>query len=316
MPRSPASPSAPAKAGPPLTVLIPFHNLGRYLPRTLESLDRQTRRDFRIIMINDGSTDPESLSLLAHLARARPDLTIIHQENRGLSATRNAGLRAATTEWVMPLDADDLIAPTLIEKAMALVEAHPELTYASPMVSYFVEDPERPTGGWVPVGPDRDLLCVLNCAAAASGTVVRREAALAAGGYDEWMTSYEDWDLWCSLAKAGARGTIIPEFLLWYRVRPDSMYRTEATLRHTSLHAHLLERHATLPADPGRVLRLLAASGDGELDAQARARAIVAENIRYRMADRVNDTLKRTGIQRAIKGLTVRVLGARKRSRR
>lgn len=305
-----AAASSPAAATPAVTIVIPYYNMGRYLPETLASVRAQTRRDFETIVVDDGSTDPESLSLLERLGS---DVRIVRKPNGGLSSARNAGIREARTPWVLPLDADDLIAPTLLERVLAVAERYPELDVISPLVSYFIDDPARPTGGWVPLGLDRDLLLLKNVGAAASGTLIRRDAALAVGGYDEWMTSYEDWEFWCRMAGARRRAVVVPEFLLHYRVRRDSMFRTEATARHAALHAYIIARHATLPRDASRVLRVLQDLAD--FDPHASAMSIIRENIRYRVVDGINDALKAAGMQRALKGLTVRVLRAGRRSR-
>jgi glycosyltransferase involved in cell wall biosynthesis len=276
----------------------------------LKSIRAQTRRDMEVVVIDDGSTEPESVALLDRLG---PDVRVLRKPNGGLSSARNAGLREARGEWVLPLDADDLVAPTLVERLMGAVERNPELDYVSPLVSYFEEEPAQVTGGWVPLGPDRDLLLVNNVGGAGAGSLIRRAAALEVGGYDEWMTSYEDWEFWCRVAAAGKRGTVVPEFLLYYRVRPDSMFRTEAVSRHSALHAYILARHAGMAADPSRVMRVL--QSRAEADPEELARAIIGENVRYRMVDAINEALKRAGVQRALKGLTARVLRAGRRGR-
>jgi hypothetical protein len=81
----------------------------------------------------------------------------------------------------MPLDADDLIEPTLIEKALGAVGRDPGLSFVSPLAVYFEDDPNRATGGWVPLGLDRDLLLVRNIGGASGGSLIRREAALEPG---------------------------------------------------------------------------------------------------------------------------------------
>lgn len=302
--RAVSASSAPLRESPLVSIIIPYYNLGQYLPQTLDSLRRQTVRDFEVILIDDGSNDPASIALLDRLG---PGIRIVRKPNGGLSSARNRGLQEARARWVLPLDADDLIEPTLLEKALAAAERDPALSYISPLVAYFTDDPTQATGGWVPLGPDRDLLLAQNVGGAASGSLIDRAAAIDAGGYDEWMTSYEDWDFWCRLAERGRRGTVIPEFLLRYRVRADSMFRTIAVERHAALHAYIIARHPDLAANPPRAMRLLASLGAGH-DPEASARAIIAENLRYRMADRMNAVLKKTGLQGPLKGAAKKVL--------
>jgi glycosyltransferase involved in cell wall biosynthesis/GT2 family glycosyltransferase len=299
-------PPAAAAARPLVSIIIPFYNLGEYLPATLASARQQTYRNIEILVVDDGSTDPASLALLDQLPA---NIRIIRKPNGGLGSARNAGLREARGQWIVPLDADDLFAPTLIEECLAAAAHDPGLAYISPLVAYFTSEPGDGDGGWIPLGLEPDLLPVMNIGGAASGSLILREAALAVDGWDEWMTAYEDWEFWCRLADAGRRGSILPEFLLHYRVRPNSMFRTELS-RHQALHAYILQRHPRLITE--RTARILAAMSAGATpgDPRAEAQRIIAENIRYRLADRVNDALKKAGVQKVIKGVTTRVIPA------
>ncbi len=214
----------PARAATPeVSVIIPFYNLGRYLPDTLESLRRQTFTDYETIIIDDGSTDPESLALLKRLDGQ--GLRVVHKPNGGLGSARNAGLREARGRWVLPLDADDLIAPDYLAKTVAVAQADPGVAVVSALVSCFVEEASRPVGGWVPLGLDRDILPAFNVGAAA-GSLLDRRAALDVGGYDERLTSYEDWDFWCRLAerdhRAAAAGALLAQPSRRSHQRPEA----------------------------------------------------------------------------------------------
>ncbi|MBL9032774.1 MAG: glycosyltransferase [Phycisphaerae bacterium] len=306
----PAAPGAAAARPPLVSIVIPYYNMGAYLPETLASARAQTHPNTEIIVVDDGSTDPASVALLDTLGAG---VRIVRKPNGGLSSARNAGLAAARGEWVVPLDADDVLEPGAVARLLAAVERDPGLAFVSPLVAYFGDGA---SGGWCPLGLDRDLLVVRNVGAAASGTLLSRARALAAGGYDERLTSYEDWDFWCTLAERGERGTVVPEFLLRYRVRANSMFRTEALERDAALRAYLLRKHPGLARDAGRAMRMLLAAGAPQGSAgggvspehaAAAARALVAEHLRYRLADRVNVVLKRVGVQRALKGLAQRL---------
>jgi glycosyltransferase involved in cell wall biosynthesis len=305
-----ASPVAAAAPAPEVSVIIPYYNMGRYLPETLASLRMQTFTDFEVIVINDGSTDGPSLRLLESLHD--PHVRIIHKPNGGLGSARNRGLREARGRFVLPLDSDDTLHPTFLEATVRVMRMNPGLAVVSTLGLNYTDDPSRPIGGWCPLGLDRDLLTVLNIGAA-SGSLLDREAALAVGGYDEWLTSYEDWDFWCRLAERGYLGTVIPEFLFQYRVRPDSMFRTEALARHAELRAYLIRAHPNLALSTEHALRMEAGGvGDWSLGGtvERRAQELCRSNLRYRLADRVNDALKIMKLQRAIKtvagGLTRR----------
>ena len=286
LPRVPPSPAAPA--APAVSILVPYYNMGRYLPETLRSLREQTFEDYEILLVDDGSTEPDSQRLLATL-EGTPKLRLVRKPNGGLSSARNAGLREARGRWILPLDPDDLIAPTFLEKAVAVMRRSPRLGYTTSLVSYFIDDPHTPIGGWVPWGLERDALCLENVASTCTA-LMERELVEQVGGYDEWLTSYEDWDVFCALAERGYEGVVLPEFLFHYRQRPDSMTRQVATQSRQALIAYLLRKHPELPGDGNRVLRLQL----GEMRRQQeQLRQALDKPLRYRLVDQVNDTFKR-----------------------
>ncbi|MEX2217211.1 MAG: glycosyltransferase, partial [Phycisphaerales bacterium] len=306
---APARVASGGGAAPAVSVVIPFYHLAAFLPRTLESVRGQTYRDFETVLVDDGSDDPASAVVLREVEAGRHGpVRVVRQANAGLSSARNAGIGAARGRWIVPLDADDALEPVFLERCVGASEREPGLTFVTSLVEYFTQTPGDRGEGWVPLGVERDLLAYTNCASTCTA-LIERGALLAAGAYDPWLTSYEDWDLWCRLAKGGATGVVIPEFLIHYRCRPDSMVRTEGRARRDAIRACLLARHADLPLHPDRTMRLhlsRAAQGEG---AEERASRIIEENIRYRVVDRLNSVLKAAGVHRALKGVAV-LLGA------
>ncbi|MGP1273102.1 MAG: glycosyltransferase [Phycisphaerales bacterium] len=303
--RRSARPVRAVDTDPEVSVVVPHYNLPEFLPETLESIRRQTFRSLEVIVVDDGSTRPDALELIGSLEST--GVRVVRRENGGLSAARNTGLHAARGRFVLPVDADDLLSPTFVEKAVAAMHAEPDLAYATALVSYFRETPARRFGGWVPVGLHRDLLPIHNCAGCCMA-LFRREALESIGGYCTDLTAYEDWDVYCALASSDARGVIIPEFLLHYRIRDNSLLRTEAEVRKQHLHAALLARHAGLPLDHTRVMRTM-------LSEKMEAGNLSRAGLRYRVADRLNLALKRSPLHGAIKGLAERTIEV-KRSRR
>ena len=97
---------APTKPSPAVSIVVPCFNGGHFLDGLMASLARQTFRDFEIVIVDDGSGDPQTLrKLLALDGQA----TVIRQMNRGPAAARNAGIRRAKAELVFALDCDDTI---------------------------------------------------------------------------------------------------------------------------------------------------------------------------------------------------------------
>lgn len=278
VPRMPATGSAMPRVCPAdsVSVVVPFYNLARWLPGCLESVRAQTRPPDEILVIDDGSTDTDARELMDSLERSGgvgPALRVVRQANRGLSAARNAGVRAARSRWVLPLDADDMLAPSFIERALLAASRNPGATLVTAWMSCFEADGERrPTVLFVPIGFDRDLLCVLNVASSCTA-LLDREAVLAAGGYDETLPAFEDWDLYCALAARGAEAVVLPEALIVNRIRADSMLRRMEAGPRRELESRVRAKHAGLAADRGRVRRVLDA-----IDARARARSAACPN--------------------------------------
>ena len=239
---------------PSVSIIVPFYNLGRYLPETLKSIREQTYTDYEVIVVDDGSTESASIAVLELLEGS--SIRLVRKPNGGLSSARNAGVAAARGKWVLPLDADDLIAPTFLEKTVSVLERHPELGFVTALSSYFEKDPAKPFGGWIPWGGDRDCLPIINTASSCTA-LMPRALIEEAGGYDEWLTSFEDWDLFCSLAERGRFGVVLPEFLFHYRVRRNSMLRTTATTSRFELISYLVGKHEALATASGRTLKVL-----------------------------------------------------------
>ncbi len=292
-------------ATPLVSVIVPHYNLAEFLPETLASIEQQTYTNIETIVVDDGSTDPASLAFIDSLDR--PNLRVVRQANQGLSGARNTGVREARGEFILPVDADDLISPTFIEKAVRVMQREPELAYVTALVGYFRQSPSRRFGGWVPLGLHRDLLPIHNCAGCCMA-MFRAQAIRDAGGYSTDLTSYEDWDLYCALAERGLHGAVIPDFMLHYRIRPDSLLRTEVEMRRQHLHARVLEKHPNLPRDHSRVLRTM-------LSEQMEAGNLERAGLRYKIADRINEAIKGSPVHGLVKGLAERTIELKQRRR-
>jgi glycosyltransferase involved in cell wall biosynthesis len=203
---------------PRIAVVIPCFNHGRYLDEAVDSVLAQTFQDFEVVVVDDGSTDPDTVRLLQ--GYDRPRTRVLHQENRGLPGARNRGIRATGAPLVCALDADDRLAPEWFRKAVAVLESDPDLAFVSHWVETFGDE----QGVW---RPERcDLPALLDRNTVNGAALVRRAAYDAVGGFDEsFRAGCEDWDFWLMLVERGYRGTILPEVLFYYRRRGDSMSR-------------------------------------------------------------------------------------------
>ena len=214
------------------SLIIPTYNHARVLGAAIDSALAQTVNAVDVIVVDDGSTDETGAVLARYAGRVR----VLRQENRGLSAARNAGLAAARGTFVSFLDADDVMAPTKLAAQLEVLERSPAIgwTYcdvlmetvatgttarASERFGYAARAldgwlfPELIHGNFIP----------------AIAPLVRRTALEAAGGFDERLTALEDWDMWLRLSLiAEARYT--PAVLVSYRIRPGGMSEDRARM--------------------------------------------------------------------------------------
>lgn len=246
---------SPAPDGhPAVSVIVPCYNGARFLDGLMASLAAQTFRDFEIVIVDDGSSDGDTPRKLAALTdRAR----VIRQDNRGLSAARNTGIRAARADLVLPLDCDDRIEPPFLAEAVALMRS-------APMDVAMVFSHVRLTGdanGLVGRHFNRfDLLFANNLP---SGVLLRKGCWEAIGGYDEAMREgYEDWEFNLRLSSRGYRGIEIPKPYYIYAVSHHGMLLGRSSLIHGRLWRAIRRKHAELYR-PMAMLRLWWATRGG-----------------------------------------------------
>jgi hypothetical protein len=251
--------AAPAEARPrdprpAVSVIVPCYNGARFLDGLMASLDAQTFRDFEIVIVDDGSNDDVTPRKLASLKdRAR----VIRQDNRGLSATRNAGIRAARADLVLPIDCDDRIEPPFLAEAVALMRS-------APAEVAIVFSHVRLTGeanGLV--GRHFNHFDVLFANTLPSGMLLRKSCWETVDGYDEAMREgYEDWEFNLRLASRGYRGIEIPKPYYVYAVSHDGMLLGRSSLIHGRLWRTIRRKHAELYR-PAAMLRRWRATRDG-----------------------------------------------------
>lgn len=233
---------------PAISVVIPCYNQGRYLQEAVDSILNQTFRDLEIIVVNDGSAEPESTTILKGFQAEKT--TVLHQENRGVSAARNAGIAAARGKYVFTLDADDLLLPSFLEKAHTLMEADPGLGLVTCDARRFGEQEKN----WDQDDPTLENLLLGNCIPS-SCALFRRADWEQTGGFDRNLTIAEDLDFWLCIAELGRTGQRIPERLFLHRVHAESAIRRfnklgkrENYLFERDMYAYIVKKHIKLYA--------------------------------------------------------------------
>jgi glycogen synthase len=233
MPKAPSRPRAKTShraavepvRDPLVSVVIPYYRLHEHVEETVESVLAQTYRRLEVIIVNDGSFYDADW-VLGELT-ARYPLAVLTQMNAGLGAARNFGISQSRGRYIVPLDPDDTLEPTYIERGVTLLERQPELAYVSTWTRYVDQDGielEPSDQGYQPLGNMSDLVREMNVAGVATA-VIRRHVFELGFAYSQDLTSYEDWSLYRDLGENGYEGIVIPERLFRYRIRPESMFR-------------------------------------------------------------------------------------------
>jgi hypothetical protein len=214
---------------PRVSVVVPLYNLRSWVAEAIDSVLAQTLAadEVEIVVVDDGSTDGGGEVVAGYSARVR----LVRQENRGLPAARNAGIRVSRAPFVAFLDADDRILPEKLAAQLAVFEERPgtAVVYTG---SRYIDETGRPCPqkGWTRVEGDVLPLLVLGNLVHPHQPLLRRADLERVGGFDEQLTSAEDWDLWLRLARQGGPWACVDRPLAEYRVRHDAMHQNVARM--------------------------------------------------------------------------------------
>lgn len=204
-----------------VAVIIPVFNGAATVAEAIASVLAQSFRDFELVVVDDGSTDATP----AVLERYAGAIRLIRQANAGISAARNAALRATTSELVALLDCDDVWRPTMLERTVAALDADQSCVLA--YTNLAVTDSNGVALDAALVGPATAHAPTLSEMLAQlwpimpSAVVIRRQALEAIGGFAEEFRSYGFEDAWCWLRlREVGRFSYLPEPLVNWRFAP------------------------------------------------------------------------------------------------
>jgi glycosyltransferase involved in cell wall biosynthesis len=220
-----------------VAVIIPVY-AAAFLSEALESVLGQTRAADQIIVIDDGSPDREVIEAATNRWPGR--ITLLRQANAGAAAARNAGLAAASAEWVAFLDADDRWLPDFLARQVAFLEAHPTLDLVWADATIVGNTPAAgrtfmsmcPSSGPVTL----ESLLAQTCNVLTSTVVVRRSLVLETGCFDVALRRGQDFDLWLRLVSRGARADYQQEVLAVRRLHGENLSGTRLTELERALH--------------------------------------------------------------------------------
>lgn len=214
--------------GPTVAVVVPAYNAERTIDKTLESVRSQTHRNLDIIVVDDGSTDGTVARVETHV-RADPRVRLLRQANAGVAAARNLGIKAATSEFVAPTDADDVWHPEKIQRQLEVFRNKPDVGLVCTLYVLIDENDFLIPGRMPKVQASYEFLdlCRRNFIGNASSALMRRDAVLALNGYDASLRAQgaqgcEDLKLYLRLAEQYGI-EIVPLPLTGYRQMPGNM---------------------------------------------------------------------------------------------
>ncbi len=223
---------------PAVSIILPCYNAHAFLAEAVESARAQSFADTEIIVVDDGSTAPETIVALDALP---DDVRVVRQDNRGLAGARNRGFAEASGRFVLPLDCDDWIESDFVVRAMALIE-NDENAFVFPWIAAFGEFEAELEKRW-------NLAQQLVANQLPYCMLVPKALWARVGGYDETMRlGYEDWEFNIRLGLSGARAICLQAPLFHYRVASGGMLMAVAHQRHGALWRSIQAKH---PRDYG-----------------------------------------------------------------
>ena len=234
-----------------VTVIMPVY-AAEFVGDAVASVLAQTRPADEVIVVDDGSPDGAAIDHV--VARVGARVKLLRQENAGAAAARNAGLMAATSEWIAFLDADDQWRPDFLERQMAFLRANPsvDLVWADATIVGDTPAAGRTFMSMCPsAGPvTLHSLLAQTCNVLTSTVVVRRRLVVAAGSFDVALRRGQDFDLWLRLVSRGAQAAYQEQTLTIRRLHGKNLSGTRLTELERALHV-FDKALATLPLTPG-----------------------------------------------------------------
>jgi len=219
-----------------VSLAMPIYNYAKRLNPTLQSVYNQDYTNFEIIIVNDGSDDEYCLLKLDSL-KNQDGITIIHKENSGVSDTRNRAVKESKGDYILPLDADDMILPGYLKTAVNIIKNNPKI---SPVYCDTIHIGEmqglekRPE--W---SPER----LLSGPFIVNSSMYSRESYNVVAGYDTTLQGWEDYHFWLKMMKKGFLGKHINKGLfVYFHHEKDGSVSTDANKNQQQLYKTIIEK--------------------------------------------------------------------------
>jgi len=200
-----------------VTVVIPCYNYGQYLSEAINSVLSQTFQDFDIMVVDDGSDDNSGFLIESICSKESRVKVISHAENKGVSAARNNGIRSASGECILTLDADDILHRNFLEYTLPiLLSGRADIVYTDIVILRDEKQSVRKM-------PTYDFSTLIRQNQFCSCILFWKNHWEEIGGYNESFTlGYEDWEFGLNMGKHGHFGYRVPKPLFYYRQHGNS----------------------------------------------------------------------------------------------
>lgn len=237
-----------------VSVVIPCYNYGEYIDRAVDSVLKQTYQNFEIIIVNDGSTDEKTNKKLANYDK--PKTKVIQASHQGPSTARNTAIEAAKGEYILPLDTDDTIDPTYLEKAVKILDENEK-------VSIVYCNWKTITGF---CGIKRIRFCRSNykfpeCLLFRTNHIFtvtsffRKADWEKVGGFNPNMKKgLEDYNFWLSIIELGGEIYHLDEFLFNYYRNPKARDGSMTIEEQQNSYAQIFENHKKMYLDHSEII--------------------------------------------------------------
>ncbi len=198
-----------------VSVIMPCYNDGKYIKEAIESVKKQTYPEWELIIIDDGSDDEETVKIIESIENDR--ITVLHTEHLRPAGARNHGIKHAKGKYILPVDSDDKIDPTYMEKAVKKIESDEKLGVVYCEADLFGEK----SGKWDLPAYSFDKMLLDNVVFVTALFYKTDWEKL--GGFNTNMAAgMEDYDFWLGILGLGREIYQIPEILFHYRIKPVS----------------------------------------------------------------------------------------------
>lgn len=226
---------------PKVSIIIPCYNQGKYVAEAINSALRQTFKDIEIVCVNDGSTDNSVEIIKLFENKYKNFIFLNNEENRGVIYSRNFAIKNCNGTYILPLDADDIIEPTYVEKAVKILDNNPNIGIVYCKAKIFGNYDKY----WNLKPFNKSDILYENCIFCSA--LFRKSDFIKIGGYNNNMKyGCEDYDLWLSFIEQGLEVFQINEILFSYR-QYDETSRTTISLKNKKeIWNNLIKNHINL----------------------------------------------------------------------